>query len=264
MTTDAEFAVAIAQETGRALLELRVEFGPVSDETSRHALKDAGDQRAQGILAAHLAAERPDDSVLSEEAPDSSERLAADRAWIIDPLDGTDEFSQGRSDFVVHVGLWRRDAGPAGVGGLTDAAVDVPALGETWRTDEPRQVGALPADRALRVVVSRSRPPAGLSELLAAVSGDLAARGITEHGIQEANVGSVGAKLGEVMAGRAEAYLHPGGLNEWDLAAPYACAMAAGLVALGPEQPFNRMPPKAGPVLICHPGIAEVLAARWR
>ncbi len=264
MSADAEFAVEIAQETGRALLELRIRFGPVTDETSRNALKDAGDQRAQGILAAHLAVQRPDDAVLSEEAPDSSTRLAADRTWIIDPLDGTDEFSQGRSDFAVHVALWRRDAGPAGVGRLTDAAVDVPALAETWRTDQPAPVGPLPTDRALRVVVSRSRPPAGLTDLLAAVSVDLAERGITEHGIEEANVGSVGAKLGEVLAGRAEAYLHPGGLNEWDLAAPHACALAAGLVALGPEQPFNRMPPKAGPVLICHPGLAEVLAAHWR
>ncbi|MGB7983508.1 MAG: inositol monophosphatase family protein [Candidatus Nanopelagicales bacterium] len=264
MSTDAQFAVEIAQETGRALLELRTDFGPVPDEVRRRALKDAGDQRAQAILAGHLTAQRAHDAVLSEEALDSSERLAADRTWIIDPLDGTDEFSQGRSDFAVHVALWRRDAGSTGAGALTDAAVDVPALGETWRTDLPRPVGALPTDRALRVVVSRSRPPAGLPDLLAAASVDLAARGISQHGIEEANVGSVGAKLGEVLAGRAEAYLHPGGLNEWDLAAPHACALAAGLVALGPVQPFNRMPPKAGPVLICHPALAEVLAAHWR
>ena len=263
MSTDAEFAVEIAQETGRALLELRTGFGPVTDDTRRWALKDAGDQLAQGILAGHLAAQRPGDAVLSEEAPDSTQRLAADRTWIIDPLDGTSEFGQDRSDFAVHVALWRRDAGPSGVGAVTDAAVDVPALGETWRTDLPRPLGPLPADRALRVVVSRSRPPAGLDDLLRAVAADLTAQGVTQHGIEEANVGSVGAKLGEVLAGRAEAYLHPGGLNEWDLAAPHACALAAGLVALGPEQPFNRMPPKAGPVLICHPALAEILASHW-
>ena len=159
----------------------------------------------------------------------------------------------------------RSGSGAPGVAGaLTDAVVDVPALGELWRTDRPRPVQALPANRALRIVVSRSRPPAGLSRLLEDVSVDLADAGITSRGIEAANVGSVGAKLGEVMAGRAEAYLHPGGLNEWDLAAPHACALAAGLVALGPEQPFNRMPPKAGPVLICHPALAEVFTANWR
>jgi 3'(2'), 5'-bisphosphate nucleotidase len=256
---DAQFATQIARAAGRALLDLRSRFGPVTDEQGRRELMDAGDQLAQELLSERLTAERPDDAVLSEEAADSEARLAADRVWIIDPLDGTDEFGQGRTDFAVHVALWQRAAG-----GLTDAAVDVPALGETWSTGQPRDPAPLPTHRALRIVVSRSRPPAGLGRLLEDVGADLAAAGITSRGIEGANVGSVGAKLGEVMAGRAEAYLHPGGLNEWDLAAPHACALAHGLVALGPVQPFNRMPPKAGPVLIAHPAIAEVLAANWR
>jgi 3'(2'), 5'-bisphosphate nucleotidase len=256
--TDAAFAAEIAREAGNALLELRAGFGPVDSEERRLALKDAGDEVAQGLLSQRLTAGRPGDAVLSEEAVDSDARLSADRVWIIDPLDGTDEYSQGRTDFAVHVALWTRGLG------LTDAVVDVPALGEVWRTDAPRVVGALPAHRALRIVVSRSRPPAGLTRLLEDVSADLAAAGITERGIEVANVGSVGAKLGEVMAGRAEAYLHPGGLNEWDLAAPQACAVAAGFVALGPDQAFNQMPPKAGPVLICHPALVEAFTANWR
>lgn len=262
MPTDASFAAEIAREAGAALLDLRTGFGPIDDEVRRRQLMDAGDQLAQQVLAGRLTTERPGDSVLSEEAADSDARLGADRVWIIDPLDGTDEYGQGRTDFAVHVALWKRAAGAAGA--LTDAVVDVPALGETWRTDRPRPTQELPTHRALRIVVSRSRPPAGLGRLLEDVSADLAAAGVTSRGMEAANVGSVGAKLGEVMAGRAEAYLHPGGLNEWDLAAPHACALAAGLVALGPEQPFNRMPPKAGPVLICHPALAEAFTANWR
>jgi 3'(2'), 5'-bisphosphate nucleotidase len=259
-TTDAELAVAIAEETGHALLQLREAFGQVT-EANRRQLKDAGDRAAQELLAARLAEHRPGDAVLSEEAVDTADRLSADRVWIIDPLDGTDEYSQGRSDFAVHVALWQRDVVPGG--GVTDAAVAVPELGELWRTDLPVPPPVLPTDRPLRIVVSRSRPPAELPALLTAVSADLVGLGLNPLGIEEANVGSVGAKLGEVMAGRAEAYLHPGGLNEWDLAAPHACAIAHGLVALGPEQPFNQMPPKAGPVLITHPAIADVLAAHW-
>ncbi len=259
--TDAALATAIARAVGRALLELREAFGPV-DDRNRRRLKDAGDAHAQAMIAERLAAARPGDAVLSEEAADSAARLSADRVWIIDPLDGTSEFGQGRADFAVHVALWRRDA--AAHGAISDAAVDVPALGETWRTDRAGGPAPLPADRALRVVVSRSRPPAGLDALLAAASADLRAQGVAPLGIEAANVGSVGAKLGEVMAGRAEAYLHPGGLNEWDLAAPHACALANGYVALGPVQPFNRMPPTAGPVLIAHPAIAGVLARHWR
>ena len=259
--TDAQLAARIARSTGAALLELRAEFGPVPDSTRRRALMDAGDQLAQRLLSAELTAHRPDDAVLSEEAVDTDVRLHADRVWIIDPLDGTSEFGLGRPDFAVHVALWRRNG--TRTGALTDAAVDVPAIGEIWRTDEPVPAGPLPVDRPLRMVVSRSRPPAGLDALLERASAGLAAAGLTDRGIEAANVGSVGAKLGEVMSGRAEAYLHPGGLNEWDLAAPYACALARGLVALGPVQPFNRMPPRTGPVLIVHPAIAEVLAAAW-
>lgn len=270
---DAQFATEIAREAGRALLALRSGFGPTVDPVGRRALMDAGDQLAQGILAARLARDRAGDAVLSEEAPDTPARLTADRVWIIDPLDGTDEFGRGRADFAVHVALWQRQAagdarraggGAGGSGGsLTDAAVDVPARGETWSTADPAGPAPLPRNRPLRVVVSRSRPPVGLARLLAAASSALAEAGITPHGIEAANVGSVGAKVGEVLAGRAEAYLHRGGLNEWDLAAPLACAVARGLVAVGPQQPFNQMPPVAGPVLLAHPDIAGTLAEHW-
>jgi 3'(2'), 5'-bisphosphate nucleotidase len=262
--SDAALAADLAQAAGRALLELRAGFGPVDAPGRRRALMDAGDQRAQQLLADALAVARPDDAILSEEAPDSDARLAAGRVWILDPLDGTDEFGEGRGDFAVHVALWQRAAGPDGTGALTDAAVDVPVLGETWRTDQPGAGPApLPTSRPLRIAISRSRPPVGMDELLRAASAELVAGGLHPHGIDRAHVGSVGAKLGEVMAGRAEAYLHSGGLNEWDLAAPYACALARGYVAVGPTQRFNQMPPTAGGVLIAHPAIADVLARHW-
>lgn len=215
---------------------------------------DAGDGAAQSLIAGLLGAHRPEDAVLSEEAPDSRARLGADRVWIIDPLDGTSEFGQARSDFAVHVALWARDGGPAG-GHFPAAVVDVPVLGECWTT-QPSAPAALPVGRPLKLVVSRSRRPAGIDDLLEAVSAGAIASGINPAGMVEANVGSVGAKMGEVMAGRAEAYLHPGGLNEWDLAAPYACALAHGYVALrGAAQRFNLMPPKAGPILVVHPDL---------
>ncbi len=231
-----------------------------TDRAGIRAVKDAGDAAAQELIAARLHRDRPGDAVLSEEAPDSIGRLSAHRVWIIDPLDGTEEYAHGRPDFAVHVALWQ---GQDGVGALTDAAVDVPARGESWRTDQPRIAATLPTRRALRIVVSRSRPPAGLDDLLDRVGADLAASGVTSRGIEPANVGSVGAKVGEILAGRAEAYLHPGGLNEWDLAAPLACAQSHGLVVLGGPHAFNRMPPKCGPVLIAHPAIADAFAAHW-
>ena len=114
MPTDASFAAEIAREAGLALLDLRARFGPVEDEVRRRELMDAGDRLAQQILSDRLTAERPGDAVLSEEATDSDARLGADRVWIIDPLDGTDEYGQGRTDFAVHVALWQRGAGAVG------------------------------------------------------------------------------------------------------------------------------------------------------
>lgn len=257
---DLELASEIARATGDRLVELRREFGSVGagDNTRRNELMAEGDRTAQAVIADLLLRERPGDAVLSEEAPDSRVRLEARRVWIIDPLDGTSEFGQGRGDFAVHVALWQ---GTAGVGQITDAVVDVPVKGELWSTAKGRPA-PLPTDRPLRMVVSRSRRPAGLDELLAAVTDAAISSGVNASGIVEANVGSVGAKIGEILAGRAEAYLHPGGLREWDLAAPYACAMAHEYAFLrGAQQMFNRMPPVAGPVLIVHPDIAALFPA---
>ena len=53
-----------------------------------------------------LAERFPDDRIRSEEA-DQSEELGPEsgRVWIVDPLDGTREYSEGREDWAVHVAL---------------------------------------------------------------------------------------------------------------------------------------------------------------
>ena len=86
--------------------------------------------------------------MLSEEAADDLSRVRADRVWIVDPVDGTWEFSKrGHVDWAVHIALWQRNGGPDG--GITDAAVGLPAVGEVYRTDTvapppPRQHGPHP------------------------------------------------------------------------------------------------------------------------
>src|SRR5215469_14436215 len=72
-------------------------------------LRAAGDRQSHEFLVSELARARPGDAVLSEEGRDDPARLAADRVWIVDPLDGTREFGEpGRSDWAVHVALWER------------------------------------------------------------------------------------------------------------------------------------------------------------
>lgn len=260
--SDVELARRLAEEAGAALLRMRAEFGPVTP-WSRSRLMDAGDALAQQIIAAELARQVPGDAILSEEAPDSPLRLHAARVWIVDPLDGTHEFGQGRPDFAVQIALWQRTAGSAvpGDGRLTAAAVAVPARAETWTTADPGGPVPLPTDRPLRLVVSRSRPPAGLSAFLSRASRAIVTAGLNPEGIVAVNVGSVGAKVGELLAGRVEAFRGPDGLNEWDLAAPYACALARGYVNCHEPARFNQMPPRNGPVMLTHPALGDILRA---
>jgi 3'(2'), 5'-bisphosphate nucleotidase len=236
-TDDAALARALAGEAGALLLWLRA--GPLTGAP----LRDTADAAAHELLAGRLAQHRPGDVVLSEEAPDPRRRLAASRVWIVDPLDGTREFGEpGRSDWAVHVALWAD-------GALVAGAVAIPALGQVYATDDPP---VLPArtDGPLRIVVSRSRPPA----FAAALAIDL--------GAQLVPMGSAGAKAAAVWRGEVDAYLNTGGLHEWDAAAPVVVALAAGLHASaldgGPLE-YNRPVPTLPDLVVCTPQVAGTI-----
>lgn len=260
LTADAALAKELALEAGRLLLDVRRDFGPVdpADKEHRRELKDAGDAAAQSFLADQLSRQRPDDAVLSEEARDSSERDGADRVWIIDPLDGTNEFSQGRGDWAVQIAKWERGAPGSG---FTAAAFSLPAQEAVYVTGATgaAEFGAL-HERPLRVVVSRSRPPENFVARTDEIAARLAADGVTEHGIEFVYVGSAGAKVGELLAGRVDAYLNEGGFWEWDAAAPLAVALDHGMIGThldGRTIEFNKRPPWVDDIVIARP---EVIA----
>ncbi|WP_299038904.1 3'(2'),5'-bisphosphate nucleotidase CysQ [uncultured Pseudokineococcus sp.] len=243
-TTDALLARAAADEAGRVLLAVRAELAAAGAD--RRTLKDAGDRRAQDVLATFLAEHRPDDAVLSEEAADDPARLSASRVWIVDPLDGTREFSEvggpgepGRSDWAVHVALWED-------GDLVAGAVALPAAGVTYGTEPPprRPTGTPPV---LRLAVSRSRPPAFLSALADALGAELVP------------MGSAGVKATSVLRDEADAYVHAGGQFEWDSAAPVAVARAAGLHTSrvdGSPLRYNRPDPRLPDLVVARPEVA--------
>jgi len=232
-------AAELAEQAGKLLLDLRAEGGEPGD------LRKAGDRLSHEFLAAELASRRPGDAVLSEEGKDDKARLAADRVWIVDPLDGTREFGEpGRTDWAVHVALWER-------GALTAGAVALPAQGQVLATTAPPAAPlAREAGKPLRVVVSRTRPPAFLDRLGEALSVTLVP------------LGSAGAKAAAVMLGEADAYIHAGGQYEWDSAAPAAVALAAGFHASrldGAALRYNQPDPVLPDILICPVVLAESL-----
>jgi 3'(2'), 5'-bisphosphate nucleotidase len=236
--TDAALALAIAEQAGRLLMDLRAD-GPRDPA----ALGAAGDMRCNRLLLDALAQARPGDAILSEESPDSAARLSARRLWIIDPLDGTREYAAGRDDFAVHVALLAD-------GRLVAGAVAQPARGRAVATDAPP---ALPAEASpLRITISRSRPPALAQRLADAIGAALIP------------MGSAGAKTLAVLHGEADAYLHQGDMNEWDSAAPAAVAQAAGLSVTrldGSPLAFNQPQPRTPDILICHPQRRDGLLA---
>ncbi|GAA2153063.1 inositol monophosphatase family protein [Actinomadura napierensis] len=294
---DHALAAELAAAAGRLLLGVRDEVGFADGR----ALKDTGDLRSHEYLMAALAERCPGDAVLSEEGRSSvagkrskdddraptrntgeAERLSAPRVWIIDPLDGTREFSEeGRRDWAVHVALWERDA--AGAARLSAGAVALPAQGLTLRTcatggavlvrddaGEPDPVTAgsdaarrglprevplhvpAPDTGKLRIAVSRTRPPEFVQRLAEKLDLD----------VELVPIGSAGAKISAVLLGEVDAYVHAGGQYEWDSAAPAAVALAAGAHASridGAPLEYNRKDPRLPDILVCHPVSASTL-----
>ncbi|WP_369140369.1 3'(2'),5'-bisphosphate nucleotidase CysQ [Modestobacter versicolor] len=235
---DHEIAWSLAAAAGELLLQVRQRDFP--DAAARKA---AGDAEAHRFLVDRLAALCPDDAVLSEEGADDPVRLTAGRVWIVDPLDGTREFSElDRADWAVHVALWER-------GELAAGAVALPAEGATLGSGD---VPAAPsrADGPMRLAVSRSRPPALVADVAAQLGAELVP------------MGSAGVKAMSVVRGTTDAYVHGGGQYEWDSAAPVAIARAAGLHASrldGSPLRYNQPDPYLPDLLVCRPELAARL-----
>jgi len=232
---DHQLAARAATEAGQLLLRVR-EQGLEGRE-----LKDAGDQAAHDFLMRLLREHRPGDAVLSEEGKDDKARLRADRVWIVDPLDGTREFSEPpRDDWAVHVALWER-------GELVAGAVAQPGIGTTWHTGQPPVIPPSTSDRA-RLVVSRTRPPTFVQAMAKEMDAELVP------------MGSAGAKAMSVIRNLSDAYVHAGGQYEWDSAAPVAVARSAALFTSrvdGSPLVYNQDDVLLPDLIVCRPELSE-------
>jgi 3'(2'), 5'-bisphosphate nucleotidase len=235
---DNALAAAIATSAGSLLLDLRGALAEADLDT----LKAEGDRSSHNFILHELQRARPDDAVLSEEAADDSARLTAERVWIVDPLDGTREYGEGRDDWAVHVAL-------VIAGSVVASAVALPGLGLTLTAD-PAPVLTAPHGGGPRLVVSRTRPPAIAEQVARALGGELVP------------LGSAGAKAMAVVRGEADIYLHSGGQYEWDSAAPVGVANAAGLHTSridGSPLRYNQANPWLPDLLICRPELATAV-----
>jgi 3'(2'), 5'-bisphosphate nucleotidase len=253
---DLAFAIEAARAAGQRVLGLRD-----ANRWEGRTLADVGDQASDGFLQGLVQGRYPGDGILSEETADSPHdgRLAKERVWIVDPLDGTREYSQGRHDWAVHVALTLE-------GRCALGAVALPALDEVlWGValeghqrggiegrSQPAQ-GDSPEPRTLRLVVSRSHTPPWVARFAEILGAELLP------------CGSAGFKVSRLLVGEADVYAHEKGLKEWDTCAPETVARALGWHVCdlrGVEHRYNRRDPRNHELLVCRPAARErVLAA---
>jgi 3'(2'), 5'-bisphosphate nucleotidase len=238
---DHQLAADLADKAGQLLLELRGRLH--SEDVPPAILKAEGDRQAHELLMAELRSARPADAILSEEGKDDFARLSAERTWIVDPLDGTREFSEvPRSDWAVHVALVVDNRPIAG-------AVALPALGMVLSTADIPVLSADPTSPP-RMIVSRSRPPAAATHVAELIGAELI------------EMGSAGAKTMAVVRGDCEIYVHSGGQYEWDSCAPVAVAAAAGCHTSrldGSELIYNQQDVYLPDLVVCRPELADVV-----
>lgn len=229
---DGELSIEVAAAAAALLVELRQGWtGSATD------LKDEGDRQAHELIVARLSDARPADGLLSEEGDDGEDRLGENRVWIVDPLDGTREYGDGRDDWAVHIAL--TIGGEPSIGAVALAGPD-----QIYSTEHPATPPAADPNQGPRILVSRSRPPTWAPELADRLGGKLVP------------LGSAGAKAMAVVRGDAEIYAHTGGQYEWDNCAPAAVVKAAGLWATrldGSPLRYNNANPYLPDLLMCRP-----------
>ena len=243
--SDHELSIELARVTGEMLVVHREEL--IEAGTTQWALKDSGDMVAHNFLMEAFTELRPNDIVLSEEGSDDRRRLNADRVWIIDPLDGTNEYGEGRTDWAVHIALWEKTA-------LTAGAVSLPSISTVFGTYPPHVMPAKEGKKP-RLVTSRNRAP--YAAVIVAEKLDCDAF----------RLGSAGAKAMSILMGEADIYVHDGGMNQWDSAAPAAVALAAGLHASrldGSPLIYNEPDTWLPDFFVCRPEyVDDILHAMW-
>ena len=200
------------------------------------------------MLRARLLALLPDAGWLSEETADDPVRLARDRVWIVDPIDGTRDYIRGRPGWAVSVALVE-------AGEVVLAVLEAPARRESWRAGAGR--GATRNGVALAASTRDALPGARVpSDALPKADRDLTA-------VFKPN--SIALRMAMVAADEADLVATLRWGNEWDIAAAALIAFEAGAAvtdALGRPLVFNKPDPQAFGVVVSAPGIHAAAVKR--
>jgi myo-inositol-1(or 4)-monophosphatase len=228
---DLQYAIDVARGAGQIAME---HFGKVERLTKTHAATTdeavtEADRATQRYIVAALRKRYADDGLIGEEndAGDAitNERPAAgsSRVWVIDPIDGTNNFVAGFPNFAVCIGLL--DGGEPVLGVVYDVCRDLmycAARGEgCWVGN--RRLGSLQSplgDASLLMLTSNCIDAKGRSP-------EYVRRWISQTNWKVRIIGSAALEVAQVAAGIAHAAITVNG-KLWDVAAPAALLIEAG------------------------------------
>ncbi|MBK5934905.1 myo-inositol-1(or 4)-monophosphatase [Rhodovulum imhoffii] len=220
--------------------------GPVSE----------ADLEIDAALHAILSPARPDYGWLSEETPDSSDRLSAERLFIVDPLDGTRAFLNGDRGFAHALAVAR-------AGAVQTAVVFLPLLDKIYTAQAGRGAWL----NGVSLAASTRTDPEGAQVLTGRPALDPQHWAGTVPALRRAYRPSLAYRLCLVAEGRFDAMLTLRDSWHWDIAAGALVAQEAGARvsdSRGGALHFNILPPVAIGVLAAPPALHLALTARLR
>ncbi len=230
----------VAREAARAAGEIVTGYfqrSPESWEKSEDHPVTAADLEANQAIIEIISKALPGDAILSEEAIDNPERLAHERVWVCDPLDGTKEFMAGIPEFAISIALTHSGVPIVGV-------VYQPLSDECFLAE--RGHGAYLNEEALLVsTVGKLEDAQVLASRTESSRGQLDSY---ESWVREfIPMGSVALKLARIAAGDSDLWLSAVPKSEWDVCAGDLLVREAGGVFATSddgERGYNARDPK--------------------
>ena len=217
------------------------------DKTPGNPVSEA-DLAVDAFLRRELGRLLPSAAWLSEETADDKARTKSDLIWLVDPIDGTRDFVNGRPGWAVSVALISN--GKPLIGMLA-----APARDEEWFSvaGQGATLNGKPLKASTRVQFSGARVP---TDQLPSADSDLTL-------VEKPN--SIALRIAMVADDRADLLATLRWGFEWDIAAATLIAREAGAQvsdAFGGPLAYNKHDPRDFGVLVCAPGIHRDAVAR--
>jgi len=213
-----EVAISTSLAAGEILVR-HYEGGTETWEKSEDNPVTAADLESDREITSRLRAAFPDDAILSEETLSSPTRTEQSRVWIVDPMDGTKEFTKKIPEFAVSIALAEEGEPVVGVihNPITRVTVSASRGGGCFRDGEQVRVSSCASLSDARVIASRSEIGRGEFEPYDGWFRELQP------------MGSIAWKLAVVACGDAgDLNISVAPKNEWDVCAGDILVREAG------------------------------------